>query len=150
MSLFISLSSTSKIFGMLVSPAFGYLGFCRLKTRRTLSRIGKGGLISVRDCGRSSISVLFYQDSKTVSLDWLDQVIRGAQIHATGLVIHDGHHNHRNFGEFLIALQPVQHCPSVTFGHDYIERNKEWANFLSEAESLFSVRGDDYAEIQFR
>src|SRR5256885_16402283 len=99
MSLFISLSSTTKFSGMLISPASGSLGFCRLTTRRTLSRIGKGGRVSVRDTGRSSDSVLFYQDSKTVPLDWLDQVIRGAQIHATGLVIHDGHHNHRNFGE---------------------------------------------------
>src|SRR5258707_12891182 len=101
MSLFISFASTSKIFGILISPASGYLGFCRLTTRRTLSHIGKGGSISVRDSGRSSDSVLFYQDSKTVPLDRLSQVIRGTQTYATGVVIHNVDHNHPNFGEFL-------------------------------------------------
>src|SRR5260221_3241670 len=105
MSLFISLSSTSKIFGILISPASGYLGFCRLTTRRTLSHIGKGGRISVRDCGRSSDSVLFYQDSKTVPLDWLDQEIPGVPSHATGLLIHQGCHDPRHFFEVLVALQ---------------------------------------------
>src|SRR5258707_6223758 len=104
MSLFISLSSTSKIFGMLISPASGYLGFCRLTTRRTFSRIGKGGRISVRDTGRSSDSVLFYQDSKTVPLDWLDPAIRSGQIHVACLVIHDWHHNHPKLGAVLIAF----------------------------------------------
>src|SRR6059036_3163483 len=98
MSLFISLSSTSKIFGILISPASGYLCFCRLTARRTLSHMGKGGRINVRDTGRSSDSVLFYKDSKAVPLDWLNQIIRGAQVNAPGLVVHDGHHDHGNFG----------------------------------------------------
>src|SRR6266481_5846405 len=151
MSLFISLSSTSKIFGILISPASGNsrsgcLGPHHLAVfyiRRKGDRSGVG------DSGPSD-PVLFYKNCETVPLNRLDKIIGGAQVQAPGLVVHYGDHNHRNVGQFRITLEPIQKRPSVTVRHDYIESNKQRTNLLGKAEAFFSVSGGNHMEVEFR
>src|SRR5713101_3950003 len=123
MSLFISLSSTSRIFGILISPVPGNPGSGCLAPHLAVSNIRKGDRIGVRDSGPSN-PVLFYKNCETVPLNRLDKIIGGAQVQAPGLVVHYGDHNHRNVRQFRITLEPIQKGPSVTFRHDYIEGNK--------------------------
>src|SRR5260370_28012796 len=148
MSLFISLSSTSKIFGILVSPSPGNSGSGCLTACLTLCYIRKGDGIGVRDSGRTSEPVLFYKNCKAVPLDRLDEIIGGAQVQAPGLVVHDGNHNHRNFRQFRITLEPIQNGPSIAFRHDYIEGNKKRANLLCKAQAFVSILGSHHMEIQ--
>src|SRR5260370_6684807 len=96
MSLFISLSSTSKIFGILISPSPGNPGSGCLAARQAVCHISKRGRIGVRDIRRASEPVLFYENFGTVALDLLNKVIGGAQFLAPGLVISDVNHNHLN------------------------------------------------------
>src|SRR6266446_9279221 len=135
MSLFISLSSTSKIFGILISPGSGNSGSGCLAPHHLavfyISR--KGDRSSVRDRGPSD-PVLFYKNCETIPLNRLDKIIGGAQVQAPGLVVHDGDHNHRNLRQFGISLEPIQKCPSIAFRHDYIEGDKQRANLLGKAE----------------
>src|SRR5713226_1064297 len=130
MSRFISLSSTSKIFGILISPSPGNLGSGCLAARLAFCHISKRDRIGVRDSRRASDPVLFYENCEAVPLDRLDKIIGGAQVQAPGLVVHDGNHNHRNLRQFRITLEPIENGPSVTFRHDYIESNQQRTNLL--------------------
>src|SRR5260370_4671818 len=103
MSLFISLSSTSKIFGILISPSPGNLGSGYLAARLAVCYISKGDRIGVRDSGRPSDPVLFYKNCETVPLDRLDKITGGAQVQATRLVVHAGNHNNRHLRPFRIT-----------------------------------------------
>src|SRR5260370_41381151 len=148
---FISLSSTSKIFGMLISASPGSSGSRGLLGWLTIcGYITKGGRIAVRDSGRSCDPVLFYKDCQTVTLDRLDKIIGGAQVQSPGLVIHDGDHDHRYLRQVRVILQPIQNSPPIAFKHDNVRGDKQRAKLLGEAEAFFSVRGGNSPEIQFR
>src|SRR6266478_6065256 len=148
MSLFISLSSTSKIFGMLISPAPGNSGSCCLGPHHLavfyIRR--KGDRSGIRDNGPGN-PVLFYKNCEAVPLNRLDEIVGGAQIQAPGLVVHNGDHNHRNLRQFRIILEPMEKGPSVTSRHDYIEGDQERTNLLGQAEAFFSVGGRNHMEI---
>src|SRR6266851_274124 len=150
MSLFISLSSTSKIFGILISPGSGNSGSgCLGPHHLAVFYIRrKGDRSAVRDRGPGD-PVLFYKNCETVPLNRLDKIVGGAQVQAPGLVVHDGDHNHRNLRQFRITLEPIENGPSVTFRHDYIESNQQRTNLLGKAEAFFSVGGSNHMEIQF-
>src|SRR6266403_1974874 len=105
MSLFISLSSTSKIFGILISPGSGNSASgCLAAGLAIIFHVTNGDGSGVRDRGPSD-PVLFYQNCETVPLNRLDEIIGGAQVEAPGLVVHDGDHNHRNLRQFRITLE---------------------------------------------
>src|SRR6267154_6455660 len=149
MSLFISLSSTSKIFGILISPGSGNSGSGRLGPHHLavfyIRR--KGDRSGVRDRGPGN-PVLFHKNGETVPLNRLDKIIGRAQVQAPGLVVHNGDHNHRNLGQFRITLEPAEKGPSITFRHDYVEGNKERTNLLGKPETFFSVGGGNHMEVQ--
>src|ERR1700739_3605541 len=96
MSLFISLSSTSKIFGMLVSPALGGSGSNRHLPCLAVCYVRYGGRIVLGDSRSSCASVFFHEDGEPVTLDRFDQVIGGSQVQPPGLVVHDGNHDYRS------------------------------------------------------
>src|SRR5882724_8890249 len=137
MSLFISLSSTTKLFGILISPPSGNSwSSCIVRhhlpvfyIRRKWDRSG------IRDNGAGD-PVLFYKNCEAIPLNRLDKIIGGAQVQAPGLVVHDGDHNHRNLRQFRIALEPIEKGPSITFRHDYVEGNKERTNLLGQGGNL--------------
>src|SRR5260370_7802594 len=97
MSLFSSLSSTSKLFGILVSPSPGNSGSGCLTACLALCYIRKGGGIGVRDSGRTSDPVLFYKNCKAVPLDRLDEIIAAPQVQTPPLTFHAGTTNTPNF-----------------------------------------------------
>src|SRR5258708_28281656 len=96
MSLFISLSSTSKIFGILISPSPGNPGSGCLAARLAVCHISKRGRISVRDSRRASEPVLLHENCETVPLDRLYKIIGGAQGKTPRLVVHGRNHSHCN------------------------------------------------------
>src|SRR5882762_9133776 len=118
MSLFISLSSTSRIFCILVSPGPGYSGSGCLAACWAVCYIRQGDRIVIRDSGRPGDPVLFYKNGKTVPVDRLDKIIGGAQVQAHGLIVNDRDHNDRNLRQLGIALEPIQNSPSIAVRHD--------------------------------
>src|SRR6266403_1546696 len=125
MSLFISLSSTNKIFGILISPGSGNSGSgCLGPPHLAVFYIRRKGDPSGVSGSGPSDPVLFYKNCEAVPLNRLDKIIGGAQAQAPGFVIHNGDHNHWNLRQFRITLEPIQKGPSIAFGHDDIEGNK--------------------------
>src|SRR5260370_39000387 len=113
MSRFISLSSTSRIFGMSVSPSLGNPTSDSLAAGWTLCNIGKWDRTGVRDSRRASDTVLLYKNSKTVPVDRLDKIIRGSHVQAHGLIVDDGGPNSPNLRQLGMTLELAYTAPSV-------------------------------------
>ena len=94
--------------------------------------------------------MLFYKIGETVPVDRFDKVIGGAQIHAPGLIVHNGNHNHRNLRQFRITLELVQNRPPIPVRHDHIEGNKQGTNLLGQTEAFFSICSRNHMEFHFR
>src|SRR5207245_4785719 len=106
MSRFISLSSTSRIFGMSVSPSLRNPSSDSLAAGWTFRNIGEGDRISVRD--RSARNpVFFYKNCKTVAIDRFDKIIGSAHVQAHRFIVDDGDHNDGNISQLGIALELV-------------------------------------------
>src|SRR5260370_42680437 len=100
MSRFMCLSSTSRIFGMSVSPSLGNPTSDSLAAGWTLCNIGKGDRSCVRDSRRASDTVLFYKNSKTVPVDQVNKIIVGSTLHAFGIVGKDDDYNVRHPSQY--------------------------------------------------
>src|SRR5437870_10824421 len=87
--------------------------------------------------------MFFYEGRKPFAINRLDQVVGSAQLKTQRLVVHNGYHNDRNFGQLRFLFELVQNRPAVAVWHDNVQCDDARTNLSGQPQAFLSTAGSD-------